>query len=86
MNIIKHNSSVSELKRRIWPDCDIYYPTLVALKRHRVVCRSNIEEGDDNETEDLDLYDEQNGEQQEADQTFDQLLVQKFLQPTYSTE
>ena len=41
----------------------------MALKHHRVVCRSNIEEGDDNETEDLDLYDEQNSEQQEADQT-----------------
>ena len=38
MDHIKHHSGKTELQRRICSRCNIYYPTLAALKPHSAVC------------------------------------------------
>ena len=42
MNVIKHQSGVSELNRRVCPRCGKYYPTLKALKANRSVCENIV--------------------------------------------
>lgn len=42
LNQVRHRSGVSELKRRICPRCDMYYPTLKALQAHRSQCENVV--------------------------------------------
>ena len=61
MNIIKHKSGKSELQRRVCGKCGIiYYPTLIALKRHIPQCHGNISYYEDaheiDDDEDNELY------------------------------
>jgi hypothetical protein len=39
---VRHKSGLSELKRRICPKCEMYYPTLKALQTHRSVCENIV--------------------------------------------
>ena len=51
MNEIKHKSGLSELNRRICPQCGKYYPTLKALQSHRSVCENVVFTTDPEELE-----------------------------------
>lgn len=56
MNRIKHQSGRTELARRICKFCGLYYPTLVALKSHTLVCtglEDSSSDADDNNLENL---------------------------------
>ena len=52
INHIKHHTGKTELQRRICSRCNIYYPTLAALKPHSAVCSFDTLLEDNN---DLDL-------------------------------
>ena len=57
MNNIKHKSGKTELQRRICPKCDIYYPTLKALKTHSAICVNVVHVDRDDEDLELDQGD-----------------------------
>ena len=56
MNHIKHHTGKTELQRRICSRCNIYYPTLAALKPHIAVCSFEVLH-EDNDDLDLDQGD-----------------------------
>ena len=57
MNHIKHHTGNTELQRRICSRCNIYYPTLAALKPHTAICSFDtlLEDDDDDDDDDIDL-------------------------------
>ena len=57
MNQIKHKSGKTELERRVCQRCNIYYPTLKALKAHLVVCKADVSPSEEDEDMDLDQGD-----------------------------